>query len=300
MAGFEVTTEGLKGVFMNFHHDLAEILRSELAAHGYDEASLTSDESIVRGYLSVLHRSIPTKVRSVLESSEFACPASLAAGYSEVKRKAISGESLIPHQSRRLDDAEYNDPMLNDWGVHHLHLGTSIEPHGYVTRTGPLLFARVTDTGLYAIQIFTHGAWSRQEIVKILHQNWPQSIEQYRLKGVIGLGVQYSDQQVQDFRKAGVQELIEIDGAIYAPFGGGITTSSESVRVIQSRNDLMRECRQLEGLTLGIAQEEASRGRPLPSQEFRLTRQGDKAIVIEGSSNLQLCCANWLINQNLE
>jgi hypothetical protein len=195
---------------MDFFHDLADLLKSELTTHGYDLPPAMSDEPLIRGYLNVLHRSIPTRVRRVLESSEFVCPAELAPGYAEATRKATAGESLVAHQSRRLDDIEYNDPLLNDWGVHHLHLGTTRESHGYVARTGPLLFVRATDDCLYAIQIYGHGAWSRREIVEILHRNWPESIEKYRLKGVLGLQMQHTETDIKDLRKVGVQALIQV------------------------------------------------------------------------------------------
>ena len=285
---------------MNFFQDLVELLKSELASHGYDVSASASDESIVRGYLGVLHRSIPAKPRKVLESAELVCPANLAAGYAEVKRKAVAGESLIPHQSRLLDDIDYSDPLLNDWGIHHLHLGTTVESHGYVTRTGPLFFARTTDDCLYAIQIYEHGAWSKREIVEILHRNWPGSIEAYRLKGIVGLQVQYTEQDIKNLRQAGVQPLIQVDQAVYAPIGGGIMMSGDSMRVIQTSIDIVRMCRQLEQLTVEFVRREASRSNSLPSSNFRLTRKGNRAIVMEESTKLDLFSIDWLISRDLQ
>jgi hypothetical protein len=284
---------------MDFFHDLAKLLEKEMESAGYVLPQSMSDELLVRGYLNLLHRLIPARVREVLQSSDLVCPEHLAAGYAEVKRKASTGEPLTPHQSRLLDDVEYTDPLLNDWGVHHLHLSTTLEADGFVTRTGPLLFARVTDDFFYAIQIYAHGAWSKQEIVEILHRNWPDSIKRYRLKGVTGLLTTHTDRDIKDLRQAGVQGLTQVEQSVYAPMGGGVTTSRVSLRVMQSLIDLRGNCQRLEGKTIELANEEASRGRPLPSGDFALVRSGKRALVMERSTKLELFSVNWLINRDL-
>lgn len=285
---------------MDFFHDLAKILGSELTTAGYSPSPATSDESIVRDYLNVIHRLIPTKPRIVLESSELVCPPDLTAGYEELKRKASAGESLIPHQSRGLDDLEYRDQLLNDWGIHHLHLGTTLESHGYVKRTGPLLFARATDDHLFAIQIYKHGAWSKKQIVEILHRNWPDSIERYRLKGIVRLVTQHTDQDIKNLRDAGIQALVQVDNSVYGPIGGGIMTSGESMLVMQSVIDLRRSCRQLEQVTTQMVSSELSRGNPLRGSDFRLTRKAAKAVVVEESEKLDLFSVDWLIRRDLQ
>ena len=36
------------------------------------------------------------------------------------------------------------DLLLNNWGVHHLHISSIVEPDGFVKRDGPLLFVSFT------------------------------------------------------------------------------------------------------------------------------------------------------------
>jgi hypothetical protein len=44
--------------------------------------------------------------------------------------------------------------MLNDWGIHHLHLGTKISKNtGFVERTGPLLFVKFEKNVAYFIGV---------------------------------------------------------------------------------------------------------------------------------------------------
>ena len=53
--------------------------------------------------------------------------------------KIRKGEDLT-HLSKRITDLDYNDALLNDCGIHHLHLGIDVDDSGFDTRIGPLLF----------------------------------------------------------------------------------------------------------------------------------------------------------------
>lgn len=274
------------------------ILADELRSNGFELAAGTPPDLVVRKYLGVLHRTIPTRPRLVLQSAEFVCRQELENGYAEIKRKATAGESLMPHQSRLLDDPDYSDPLLNDWGVHHLHLGTVTARHGYVVRTDELLFARVTDHHLYSIQIYPHGSWSRQEIVRILARNWPDEIEKYRLKGIKPILPQYTDQEIQNLRNAGVQPLAQVDSNVYGPIGGGIMTSGDSMTVMVGLGNLLEYCKQLEDETVRTTKEYVARGL-LPGNNFRMIRDNGKALVIEQTSRTAIVSAYWPIKQNL-
>ena len=274
---------------MDFFSDLAVIANSELIKNGYD-APVAPAEVVVRTYLSVLHRSISTCKRQVLESTKLQIPAHLRSGYEEIKRKTEVGESLIPHQTRKLDDPEEGDPLLNDWDIHHLHLGTQVLPDGYIKRTGPLLYARVTNDTLYAIQVYEHGAWSRQEMIRILHDNWPDSIRNFRFKGVLGLAAKLSDQDIGNLRNAHIQTSVQIDDTVYAPLGGGLTCTGDSVRVIRASMDLRRICSELEQNIHEII------GSRLDSENgFSLTREGNKAVVANTSTGKRIFECNWFL-----
>ena len=56
------------------------------------------------------------------------------------------------------------DGLLNEWGVHHLHLGTKSysKNHAFIARTGPLLLALIAEDDFYAINVYLHGAWESQ------------------------------------------------------------------------------------------------------------------------------------------
>jgi hypothetical protein len=57
------------------------------------------------------------------------------------------------HLNRRRD----LDLLLNDWGIHHLHISTAIESDGFVARDGPLIFAVFKPLVAYLIEVMNHG-----------------------------------------------------------------------------------------------------------------------------------------------
>lgn len=73
-----------------------------------------------------------------------------------MQRKIVGGEDLCPHLSRRHARLDTLDGLLNEWGVHHLYLGTAHTAvgSGYMKRSGPVLFARITETDFYAINVY--------------------------------------------------------------------------------------------------------------------------------------------------
>jgi hypothetical protein len=54
-----------------------------------------------------------------------------------------------------------------------------------------LLFARFPNNYAYLINIFPHGVWAEQELVGIIHRNWPESISDYRVTR-IGVRLAYT------------------------------------------------------------------------------------------------------------
>jgi len=103
---------------------------------GYVVNPNLSNRDISITYFNLQRRRIASAPRKVVLSAEFSCPSTHIAGLELIKTKAANGEDLVPHQSTRLNDPSFDDALLNDWDIHHLHLGTTIQPNGFVERTG--------------------------------------------------------------------------------------------------------------------------------------------------------------------
>lgn len=219
---------------LNFDSDFDEILVSELSDYNYLVDPTLDSEKIRMKYFNFKRRLIHQIPRQVLISKEFSCPQELQNGFDLVKQKIENGDNLITHLSKNLTDLDYNDSLLNDWGIYHLHLGENLETNGsgFIQRTGPVLFVRIDKEKALLINVLPHGSWTKQQMVKVIHDNWPESIETYLMKDVIGLSHVPTDDDIKKMRKFGVNSAIEIEpGVIYAPIGGGLTTARTSIEV---------------------------------------------------------------------
>ncbi|MGX4584514.1 hypothetical protein [Paenibacillus chitinolyticus] len=220
-------------VHANFEKNWTEILCQQLAEYGYTPNQSLGANEIGYQYFNLRRRIVSENPRKILKSDVFSCPEYLKDGLEKLEQKIRSGENILPHLSRKTGSLTETDPLLNDWGIHHLHLGTEIQEDGFIKRTGPILFVRFDSTHAYFIWAKEHGRahspWSEQEMIRIIHRNWPESIEQFRLKGAHGLTSSISDNDIKLFRKHGSISLIEpVPGVVYGLIGGGYSTAGTS------------------------------------------------------------------------
>lgn len=206
----------------DWHDTLKEIMSKEW---GMDTTGLTTDVPV--HYFNAAQRRISARPRTLLVSDTFECPAEHQAGWDLIQQKVKDGEDLTPHLSKLINNPEDTDPMLNDWGVYHLHLGTDIQ-NGFARRTGPLLFARVTDEHFYAVDVYSHGAWTESEVVETVHRNWPESVARWVMHGV--RGERLTDTQRAALRKKYTNSFfLTKDGTTYGPIGGGTAASGHNI-----------------------------------------------------------------------
>jgi hypothetical protein len=210
--------------------DWTQFLRSEITAAGYSVSATESLDELSYKYFNIRKRTVPDLRRVVHESRRLSCPQEHQPGYTALKAKFENGNSVMPHLSKTILSDSYEDQLLNDWGIHHFHLGQNIS-NSFADRTGPLLFALVTNTDVYCIDIKAHGAWSEQEFIRTLHEEWPEAIQNYRINGVLGLAYQPTNDDISTFRRAGIQTMIQIEeGVVYGPIGGGYSSAGTSVQ----------------------------------------------------------------------
>lgn len=137
---------------------------------------------------------------------------------------------------------------MNDWGIHHLHLGTEVDERtGLMKRTGPVLYVRFDNNCAYFIQIMDHGEWANDELIKIMHNNWPDSIKDYLLKDVKFLKPKISNKDRLELRKAGISTFVEIaEDIIYMPMGGGYASSDHNTMAVMQCNRTHNTLRMME------------------------------------------------------
>ncbi len=228
--------------------DWVEIVKTELESKGYIFNTSDPDEISIQ-YFNYLKRIIPPKPRNIKKSDVFNCPENLIEGLNLLESKIQNGEDISAHLSRKLKNLEEIDDLLYDWGIFHLHLGTTIEDDGYINRTGPLLFGYYDDENFYFINVMPHGSWTRQEILKTIYRNWPETFDKYRLKNenVVGLSHNVTDDEIKKLRNANINVLIEVEpGVIYVTPGGGFVSSGHSMEVVKQHMMNKKYLKQLE------------------------------------------------------
>lgn len=208
----------------DFVSDLCGIWLRDLRKAGYRIPSGTRFRSVGELYFNALRRLIPPRVRNVVWSGELKARELGEAHFEAIERISAAsnrGENLGPFLSKSLLDPSFNDGLLNDWGIHHFHLGDPAPEGEFVARTRELLFVYVSETTLYLIELLDHQAFSCNELFEVLHGNWPDLIRPFRMEG-FEFSSSVSPSERAMLRKAGFELFTQTsDGTVYAGPGGG-------------------------------------------------------------------------------
>ena len=222
----------------NFKKDFADIWRDELESVGFDTSSI-EDKDIPFKYFTVVLRTIEKKPRTIYKAANFICPAELQAGLTILEDKITRGKSLFPHQSKSVNNLTSEDCLLYSWSIHHFHLGETLETCGFIKRTGPVLFAYVTDDAFYMIDIKQHGAWSDKGLLQTLYDNWPSLLQGWKIDGKPE--VNFNSKEIGKLRKAHINAIVELnDGSSFVGPGYGMTAAGTPVEATLKYRGIMR------------------------------------------------------------
>jgi hypothetical protein len=299
-------------VYVNFFDDVRERLLGELRRAGYTIPKAwprkrvkgappgapfdsNSAEDVAILYFNVRHRAIAPAVRPVFHSREFKNEQGTYSEQTqlallEIQRRSIAGESLLPFHHRALTDhPEYHDGLLNEWGMHHLHLGgIAPEQDGYTPRSGAVLCVVARSDALYFVRVHPHQAWSDYVLIEIVHQNWPHLLSDDRAVGFSTRGEDaLAPEQHQRMRDAGLTMLTTMkDGTVYVPPGGGYSTSGHSSAVLRRADRLLDRAQHLQRHVEEHAADYASeirkiRGIDVTELHFELELESDGMVIVE-------------------
>ena len=129
------------------------------------------------------------------------------------------------------------DRLLADWGLHHLHLGTTPHPKRpeFVSRTRHVLFVAFKPEDAYLVDVAEHesdGAnWSALKLLEIVVRNWPEAGILVASTFAVGLtNGNWSDEDRRALRRAGISTgAVEIDRKVWS--AGGQTVTGEPIHV---------------------------------------------------------------------
>lgn len=221
-------------------HVLRSLPAADQAAHESDSlASLLID---YRTWRARFVRPVPRAIRRAPSLAGHPRVGAYRSALDAIEHKIVTGIDLTPHLSRRVARLG-RDLLLADWGVHHLHLSTSLDPDGFVSRTGDVLFVAFTATDAYLLDIRKHERdgdnWAAEEVFATLVRNWPESGLVHQAEGVLGLSQKYTDEERRELRSAGIAQVMEIDGKVYLPGGLGMTTAGTPIQATRAANAFM-------------------------------------------------------------
>jgi len=280
-----------------FENDIRQEILKALPFDKSDQAlaaeiSATSTHDLLTRFYNWLDRLVHPHPRETFLSREYIfrqLPAKAQVQLQLLQEKIERGDHLGPHLSRgirfglekatptsskkNLNKKRDLDLLLNDWGIHHLHLSDIAEQDGFVERGDLVLFAIFRQKEVALLDVLPHGAWTDDNLVAIAVRNWPAANLFVPLKGIISSTHTFSAADRKQLRGAGISTFISVDGKTYSPPHGGISTAgtSSSMKVFRFRKQLRVIEKDLaEGREL-IRKNFEEAGRALPDDpDFRI------------------------------
>jgi len=239
----------------DFVADVRNELEGDLVGLGYPAVVATGDaykdaHRVCMDHFNAFARRISQRARAVHWSAELTAREStlapaLRAGLAAATTELEAGQDVRPRLSRSLKDRDFDDKMLNDWGIHHLHLGVVIESDGFVARTGDVLFVMVRPDDVYLLDVRGHGAWTDADLVEIVHAQWPETLDAFRLNGVTGFDL--TPRQRKNLRARNMNAGVTMkDGTFYAGIGGGLSASAMNFAAVRWGDMLLATAREVE------------------------------------------------------
>ena len=144
------------------------------------------------------------------------------------------------------------DCLLNDWDIHHLHLGNIQERAKFCSKTKELLFCQITDTDVYFLQILPHKqGFCDRNLLRILRDNWPEAFNFIELTDICSIGTQkLTDIDYRQLRESGIISPLELDGKYYFSPNLGVASSRDSSKDVKLAMDKLNILNRLQLLIL--------------------------------------------------
>lgn len=243
-------------ILMDFRADFASACIKALVTAGFQRPEGDSGQ-IIAAYFNVIHRMVPRVPRRV-HKARYVVPPEYIAGEKALLTAVKSGDDLRPYMSLKVESTRFNDGMLNDYGIHHFHLGIAPHPNRpkFKKRSGPLLFAMVRGLDFYCIGCFKHGDWAERHLLDIIHENWPHIISTSAINDpsgralgfgklpVVKLSREYTTEEISILRKANINvPTTRADGTVHFGPGGGISGDGTSIEASMRALNIIADCR---------------------------------------------------------
>ena len=233
---------------MNFTADLVDLIKRYFVSEGivFEEGKGVSDLAAL--YCEMRRRRVSSTPRQVHFSSEIHASLGQLFREPDASKKGaaleawgtvfylnhlfMEGRTVTHYLSKSILNTKTKDALLFDYGIHHLHLNRQLDKSGFVKRSDYLLFAIVSDTDVYFVDIRPHSdpdnlLWVRQDLLNIVQSNWSELTTSSVLHGVTGTTL--TDKERKVLRNKNTNHVIELGGRAIAPLGGGLMADGSSL-----------------------------------------------------------------------
>jgi len=218
-----------KNMNLDFEKDILDWSNAAISRLGYQAVDENEVLSRLAQVFGIIRNKIPPEPRKVEIATGFTCPVEHLNGYKKIISEIESGTDLMPRCSRQqTNKSGYTDRMLLDWEIYHLHLGTEKikkgKNKGLIQGHKEVLFVFITNEVAYIIGVFDHSSWAKQEVLQIVYDNWPHLLEEWKLRNVVDLAREVTDEGRKILRNGNVNSPVKIGNHVYLGPGGGITS----------------------------------------------------------------------------
>lgn len=125
-----------------------------------------------------------------------------------------NGSSIRPYLSNKVNKIYFDDRLLLDWNIYHLHF---IPNNSKQQRTNDILFITESDDIIHFLSIMTHEDFYNIDLLKYIYDNAPSILEHYKLVGIQPLPQNYSSETIKNLRSNNVGYCVSFENNVYAP-----------------------------------------------------------------------------------
>ncbi len=230
----------VRGYFMinisiDLESDLNDFLKEQL---GFSSDNV---EEHLRSFFNIEQKTIEQRPRVVSLSKELSQhPLFLNEKNDVIKnliQKIEKGEDINVYLSHMRKNTRHYDTALIKLGVYHLHLGGKIEKRGsrkgLIKGTKSLLFAKVTESTIYFIDILNHDTtkgFLNRKLLNTLYKNWPLLLEEYRINDVKVKKSRFNNQEFSNLVSNNIDFSFQSEDGTQFFFPGLISTAGTDAK----------------------------------------------------------------------
>lgn len=205
-----------------------------------------------------------------------------------IKMEFENGIDVNPRLSKSLEQISFNDKLLNDWNIYHLHLSNhkNNKEYYFYDRTSQLLFIYLTNSTAYFLDICDEHKnnpviFSQQKLLKIIDDNWHDLLSKYCLNEIVSVDVK-DDLNRAIARDKNTFYFETINGKVYLSPGGGLTSAGTSQHCLKITDDIINEIKTILYYYLKKYQSSNS----INDLSFKIKLEKDKIILSEEKTNM--------------